>query len=153
MQNIDEKVLEQIVRKIIEEKLGNVAQCKKEDFVKNVDPSGIMSIVLDTVKPEKFDTGSPSEEVYLKDVVSLEESPRLGCGVMEMKESTFKWTLKYDEINYVIDGTLEIDIDGRRVVGNKGDMILIPKDSSITFTVPTSARWMYVCYPANWADQ
>lgn len=150
MHDIDEKALEKIIRKIIEEKLGNN---ESEEFIKRTDPSGIMSVVLDTVKPEKFDTGNPNEKVYLKDVVSLEESPRLGCGVMEMKESTFKWTLKYDEINYVIDGTLEIHIDGRRIIGNKGDMILIPKNSSIIFTVPTTARWMYVAYPANWSEQ
>ncbi len=151
MQNIDPKLLEDMVKKIIAETLqGN---SNKEDFEKHVDPSGILSVKLNTVKPEKFDTGKEGDRVNLKDVVTLEESPRLGCGVMEMTETCFDWTLKYDEIDYVIEGTLEINIDGRKVVGNKGDIIFIPKNSKIQFSVPDYSRFIYITYPANWAEQ
>ncbi|BDR70527.1 ethanolamine utilization protein [Clostridium tetani] len=153
MENLNEKLIEEIVRKIITEKLGQTAPENTPDFEKNVDRSGVISIKTETVKPEKFDTGKEGDKVYLKDVVTLEESPRLGCGIMEMDKTSFAWTLKYDEVDYIIDGTLEIDIDGRKVVGNKGDIIYIPRDSSIHFTVPNYARFMYVTYPANWAEQ
>lgn len=153
MENLNEKLIEEIVRKIITEKLGNKASENNADFEKTVDKSGVLSIKTETVKPEKFDTGKEGDKVLLKDVVTLEESPRLGCGIMEMDKTSFAWTLKYDEIDYVIDGTLEIDIDGRKVVGNKGDIIYIPKNSSIHFTVPDYARFMYVTYPADWAEQ
>ena len=148
MENINEKALEEILRRLSAEQLGKVAP----EFEKHVDPSGIMSIKTSTVKPEKFDTGKEGDKVYLKDVLTLEESPRLGCGVMEMDQTSFAWTLKYDEVDYIIDGTLEIDIDGRKVVGNKGDLIFIPKNSSIHFTVPDHARFVYITYPANWAE-
>lgn len=152
MHNIDEKVLEQIVRKIIEEKLGK-SEDNKDEMVRDIDPSGVMAIRTKTVKTEKFDTGKEGDQVYLKDVFSVEESPRLGCGVMEMKESEFDWTLKYDEVDYIIEGTLEIEIDGRRVVGHEGDIMLIPKNSKIKFSAPNYAKFIYVVYPANWADQ
>lgn len=148
MENINEQLIEEIIRKIINEKLGQTTP----EFEKQVDPSGIMSIKTSTVKPEKFDTGKEGDKVLLKDVLTLEESPRLGCGIMEMEETSFAWTLKYDEVDYIIEGTLEIDIDGRKVVGNKGDIILISKNSSINFTVPNYAKFMYVTYPANWAE-
>ncbi|WP_142414323.1 ethanolamine utilization protein [Hathewaya massiliensis] len=154
MENIDAKVIEEIVRKIITEQVsGATSSCPACDFEKHVDKSGILSVKLDTVKPEKFDTGKEGDKVLLKDVVTLEESPRLGCGLMEMEETSFAWTLKYDEVDYIIDGTLEIDIDGRKVVANKGEIIFIPANSSIHFTVPKYARFMYVTYPANWAEQ
>ncbi|NOH16471.1 cupin domain-containing protein [Clostridium cochlearium] len=153
MENLNEKLIEEIVRKIITEKLGQRASENTPKFEKNVDKSGVISIKTETVKPEKFDTGKEGDKVYLKDVVTLEESPRLGCGIMEMDKTSFAWTLKYDEVDYIIDGTLEIDIDGRKVTGNKGDIIYIPRDSSIHFTVPNYARFMYVTYPANWAEQ
>lgn len=148
MENIDEKLLEDMVRKIITESLSK-EQC---EFEKHVDPSGVMSVKLNTVKLGKFDTGKAGDDVLLKDVVTLEESPRLGCGLMEMKETSFDWTLKYDEIDYVIDGTLEVNIDGRKVVANKGEIILIPKNSKIEFSAPNYAKFMFVTYPANWAD-
>jgi ethanolamine utilization protein EutQ len=149
MNEINKQMLEEIIKKVILEHLGK----KQEEFVKHKDESGVISIKTDTVKPEKFDTGKEGDEIYLKDVLSLEESPRLGCGIMEMKESSFEWTLKYDEIDYVIDGTLEIIIGDRKVVGKKGDIILIPKNTAIQFSTPDSCRFMYVVYPANWQEQ
>lgn len=148
MENIDVKFIEDMVRKIITESLSK----EKCEFEKHVDASGIMSVKLNTVKMDKFETGKEGDNVLLKDVVTLEESPRLGCGLMEMKETRFDWTLKYDEIDYIIDGTLEINIDGRKVVASKGEMIFIPKNSAIEFSVPDYAKFMYVTYPANWAD-
>lgn len=72
---------------------------------------------------------------------------------MEMEESAFDWTLNYDEIDYVIEGTLEIIVDGRKVVGNKGEAILIPKGSKIQFSAPKFARFLYVIYPADWQEK
>ncbi len=71
---------------------------------------------------------------------------------MEMKETTFPWTLTYDEIDYIIEGRLEILIDGRRVVGEAGDVILIPKNSKIEFSAPNYAKFLYFVYPANWSE-
>ena len=72
---------------------------------------------------------------------------------MEMEETAFDWTLNYDEIDYVIDGTLEIVVDGKTVTGNRGDILFIPKGSKIQFSAPNFARFMYVVYPANWNEQ
>ena len=72
---------------------------------------------------------------------------------MEMKETTFDWTLNYDEIDYVIEGTLDILIEGRKITASEGELILIPKGSSIKFSVPNYARFIYVTYPADWASQ
>lgn len=142
---LDEKVLEELVRQVIKEELD-----KMQDTLKYVDPSGVGVVKLSKVVREKFDTGNPKDEVYINDLYTLDESPRLGAGLMEMKESTFDWTLKYDEVDYIIEGTLEIVIGDRKVVGNKGDVILIPKNSSIKFSAPEYAKFLYVVYPANW---
>jgi ethanolamine utilization protein EutQ len=146
--DLDKNMLETIIRKVVEQELGK----NKDTFEKYMDKSGVGVVKARTVKPEKFDTGNPNDKVYLTDVFSIDESERLSCGVMEMEESTFDWTLNYDEVDYVIEGTLEIIIDGRKVTGNKGDIILIPKGSKIKFSAPDYARFLYVIYPANWQD-
>ena len=64
-------------------------------------------------------------------------------GHMEMTETTFPWTLTYDEVDYIIEGRLEILIDGRKVVGEAGDVILMPKGSKIQFSAPKYAKFMY----------
>lgn len=86
----------------------------------------------------------------LKDVVTLEEALRMGCGIMELDHTSFEWTLTYDEYDFVIDGTLEIEIDGRIVTGHAGDIIYIPKNSHIHFQTLNHARYTYFVYPANW---
>ena len=43
-----------------------------------------------------------------------------------------------------------IEIDGRVVTGNPGDIIYIPKDSHIHFQTPVKTRYAYFVYPADW---
>ena len=85
--NVSEELVRQIVQKILEESASQNTQ--KEDFVKEKDPSGIIKIKTDTVKCERFQ----QDGVALKDVVTLEEAPRMGCGIMELDHTSFEWTL------------------------------------------------------------
>ncbi|WP_232698501.1 cupin domain-containing protein [Brevibacillus daliensis] len=153
MENIDRKLLEEVVRKIITEKLGDTAS---QNAVMHRDPSGVASVKLQQVavdESNRLDTGKSGDVVYTKDIFTLEESPRLGCGIMEMRATTFDWTLNYDEVDYIIEGRLEIIIDGRKVSAEAGEVIFIPKNSTIQFCVPEYARFLYVTYPADWANQ
>jgi ethanolamine utilization protein EutQ len=150
MSDIDSQTLENLVRKVLTEILTENGGAGR---AKVVDPSGVMSFHTPDCRPEPFDTGKPGDQVFLKDMASLEESPRLGFGVMEMDRSAFKWTLNYDEVDYIIDGVLEILIDGRKVAGRAGDVIFIPARSAIEFSTPDFVRFFYVVYPANWYDQ
>ena len=141
--NVSEELIREIVMKVLQESSKPVPQ---EDFVKEKDPSGIIRIQTDTVKCESF----KQEGVALKDVVTLEEAPRMGCGIMELDHTSFEWTLTYDEYDMVIDGTLEIEIDGRVLSAGPGEIIYIPKNSHIHFQTPTTARYAYFVYPADW---
>ena len=153
MENIDSKALEGLVRKVLNEIIAERVGCNSFESERHVDPSGIISIKLPCIKPEPFNTGKPGDKVFLKDLVSLEESKRLGFGVMEMDHSSFDWTLNYDEVDYIIEGRLEIIKDGRKSTAEKGELIFIPKGSSITFSAPDFTRFLYVVYPADWANQ
>lgn len=155
--DLDKTVLERLVRQIIEEQIGGTKKDDVVDFIRDKDIiSGVTSIKLPTVKVDqsnRLDTGNITDEVYTKDLFTLQESPRLGCGIMEMRETTFDWTLNYDEIDYVIEGHLDIIVDGRKISADTGELILIPKGSKIKFSVPNYARFIYVTYPADWASQ
>lgn len=148
MQNITHQMIEEVVKKVIAEQMGS-----NIDKGRHVDSSGIISVKAGDVVVKPFDTGNPKDKVGLIDLFSVEESPRLGAGMMELDHTTFEWTLNYDEVDYVVEGTLEIIIDGRKVVGHAGDVIMIPKGSTIQFSTPDFCRFLYVVYPANWAEQ
>lgn len=138
--NIEKSELEKIVREIITQKIFT---------------NGIKSVKVPEIpvrESDRMDTGNPRHKVYTRDLFTLEESPRLGCGIMEMTDTTFDWTLKYDEIDYVVEGTLDIISNGVTTTAKKGEIILIPKDSSIQFSVNGFVRFLYFTYPANWAE-
>lgn len=148
------RINEQRLREIIRQVVAGQTDSSGKDVDRTVDrPSGVMAVRTPGIKPEPFDTGKAGDKVFLTDLFSLQESPRLGCGIMEMQQSSFDWMLNYDEIDYIIEGRLEIIIDGRKVVGEAGDVILIPKNTAIQFSVPDVARFLYVTYPADWEQQ
>lgn len=102
---------------------------------------------------DRLDTGDPAHRVYTHDLLTLEQSPRLGCGIMKMERTTFPWTLQYDEIDYVISGQLTVRWGQQAVTANAGEVIFIPKGSSIRFSVPDQAQFLYVTCPADWKNQ
>ena len=150
---VNKTTIEAIIREVLLEKLG---ESTGNDLCKTKLKEGIISVKVPRIRVSDEDlmnTGKPGDIVYTKDLFTLEESERLGCGIMEMKDTTFSWTLNYDEIDYVIEGTLKIIINGKSVTAGAGELILIPKGSSIQFSVPGYARFLYVTYPADWANQ
>ncbi|HYE82888.1 MAG TPA: cupin domain-containing protein [Clostridia bacterium] len=150
MSNIDEKLVADIVKRVLLEHISAKKGCEPE---KSKAPSGIVGVKGSSVRCETFDTGKPGDRVYLKDVLTLEENRNLACGFMEMEESEFDWVLNYDEVDYVIEGTLVIKTGDSRITGNAGDVIMIPKGSSISFSAPGYVKFFYVTYPANWSEQ
>ena len=144
--NVSEALIREIVTKVLEESAGKGG---KPEFEKHIDPSGIIGIKTSTVKCEPFQ----QDGVKLKDVVTLEEAPRMGCGIMELSNGAdFEWTLTYDEMDYVIEGRLDILVDGQTVSAGPGEVLYIPKDTSIQFSVRDKARFLYFVYPANWQN-
>lgn len=140
-QDVLQSLVENVVRATLE-------ACASNTGYKHVDPSGIIGIKTSQVALEPFEGRS---DVLLADVTTLEEAPRMGCGIMELKDgASFEWTLTYDEYDIVLEGTLEIEIDGRIVSAAPGELIYIPKGSHIHFQTPDHAKYVYTVFPADW---
>ena len=92
----------------------------------------------------------PEMDVRLLDVVGAEQGLPMAAGVMSLREGSFPWTLDYDEVEYVIEGELHITTADQQIVGRPGDVIAVPRGSSITFGTPSWTRFLYVTYPADW---
>ena len=138
----DRAAIEELVRRVLLEKLGgNGPRVKKVEVPR-----------LDVAAEHRMDTGNPADRVWTRDLFTLEEAPRLGCGLMVMERTTFPWTLTYDEMDYVIEGRLDILVDGQTVSAGPGEVLYIPKDTSIQFSVRYKARFLYFVYPANWQN-
>lgn len=141
---MDKQTLEALVRQVLLEKLGEVPG----EAVKKVPVPQ-----LKVAEEHRMDTGRAGDRVYTRDLFTLDESPRLGAGIMEMTDTTFPWTLNYDEMDYVIEGRLDIQTDRGTVSAGPGEIIYIPKGSAIRFSVAGHARFLYFVYPADWQNQ
>ena len=82
-----------------------------------------------------MDTGNPLDRVYTRDLFTLQESPRLGVGVMEMTDTTFPWTLRYDEIDVYKRQAQELALT--QEAGQFGGLIVGSMlGPTIVFTIP-----------------
>lgn len=129
--------LERLVRQVVRELLAG--------GVKKV-PVPALSVS----EAHRLDTGKSGDRVYTRDLFSVAESPRLGAGIMEMTDSRFPWRLTYDEMDYIIEGQLDVIEQGRTTSAGPGELLYIPKDSSIEFAARGHCRFLYFVYPANW---
>jgi ethanolamine utilization protein EutQ len=91
----------------------------------------------------------------LLDVVTMDDSASIAGGFMSFHEGAgIKWTLNYDEIEYVVEGLVEITYDdGKKITATTGDTIFIPKGTSLHWNTPTWVKIFYATFPSNWADQ
>ena len=140
---MDRQALEQLIRQMLLEQLGGESA------------HGVRAVRVPELRiseEHRMDTGRTGDRVYTRDLFTLRESPRLGAGIMEMTDTTFPWTLSYDEMDYVVSGRLSILIDGETISAGPGELIYIPKDSSIQFSVEGHARFLYFVYPADWQN-
>ena len=129
-----------LIREILEEETSSpVVLCKLPQVM--------------VTEADRLQTGDSTHKVYTHDVLSLSQSPRLGAGIMEMTKTTFPWELNYDEVDYVISGSLTVYCGETAVTAAEGEMIFIPKGSKIMFSAPEHARFLYVTYPADWQSQ
>lgn len=108
-----------------------------------------------SVNMEPFLDGpaTPGTNVRLKDVVVTQDRSPMGAGYMALDKGEMKWTLTYDEMDIVLEGELVITRGVEQVRGNPGDVIYIPKGSSITFGTPSRTRFVYVVFPVNWNEK
>jgi ethanolamine utilization protein EutQ len=112
-------------------------------------------VKMANVQVERFLEGktTPGTNVWLKDVVVTQDRSPMGAGYMSLDKGEMQWTLSYDEIDIVLEGELVITRGNEQVRGKTGDVIYIPKGSSITFGTPNWARFVYVVFPVNWNEK
>jgi ethanolamine utilization protein EutQ len=102
----------------------------------NLPPLKVVHVGSVQVEPFLEGKTTPGTNVWLKDVVVTQDRSPMGAGYMSLDKGEMQWTLTYDEIDIVLEGELVITRGGEQVRGKTGDVIYIPKGSSITLARP-----------------
>lgn len=140
--------------KVIRE-AGSSNSIKKETPPVTSNLPALKVVRMANVRVEPFLEGktTPGTNVWLKDVVITQDRSPMGAGYMSLDKGELQWTLTYDEIDIVLEGELVITRGSEQVRGKTGDVIYIPKGSSITFSTPNWTRFVYVVFPVNWNEK
>ena len=139
-----------LIAEIIGEVMKSLGQSSKSSqLVKEADPSGMKLVKGNSVVLENFDTGDPSHNVKFKEILNSKE---LSISFMSMEDkTTFDWVPTANEIKYIIEGTLECTINGKKYTGTAGDVLFIPVGAKGTFSTPDKTKFLFITYPVSWA--
>ncbi|HSL44537.1 MAG TPA: cupin domain-containing protein [Anaerolineales bacterium] len=135
--------------------LGRIDGIRKElpPASSSLPPLKVVRMANVQVEPFLEGKTTPGTNVWLKDVVVTQDRSPMGAGYMSLDKGEMQWTLTYDEIDIVLEGELVITRGSEQVRGKTGDVIYIPKGSSITFGTPSWTRFVYVVFPVNWNEK
>lgn len=140
----DDCVSNSMIMDVVQKVVGNMIKpiCENPQFA---------HILHDDIKIGAFEKAPAGQNIKMTDVITAREA-NLAAGFMIFEKSNLPWHLTYDEIDYVIEGEFELRINNKVHKCKPGDVLSIPKDSSVVFGSPSYAKVFYVTYPANWEE-
>ena len=144
-----ESLVAQLMDKVMQEKQSLALGDMQPSFKAVTGIGGVKVIDGSSVKFGRFDGAEP-HCVGLTDLVTEQDGSSMAAGFMQWENAFFPWTLNYDEVDMVLEGELHVRHEGETMVAKAGDVMFIPKGSSIEFGTPSTVRFLYVAWPANW---
>ncbi|WP_154948244.1 ethanolamine utilization acetate kinase EutQ [Klebsiella grimontii] len=144
-----ESLVAQLMEKVMKEKQSLGMDAMQPSFKAVTGKGGVKVIDGGSVKFGRFDGAEP-HRVGLTDLITEQDGSSMAAGFMQWENAFFPWTLNYDEVDMVLEGELHVRHEGETMVAKAGDVMFIPKGSSIEFGTPSTVRFLYVAWPANW---
>lgn len=141
---LDNNLLEEMIRKLL--------NMKNLKFEKIQDPSGLIMIKGNSIKMEKLNTKNEKNNISFQNILDDEEFGKVS-GVLKMEKSNFSWNIGYNEVFYIVSGSVNISIKGNEYVGNKGDILYLPKDTYINFNSENICEVFYSSEGENWVNK
>jgi ethanolamine utilization protein EutQ len=100
-----------------------------------------------TLKP----TVTPSGTTSIARVIDILISQHMGGGIEYLEDATIEWTVTYDEILFILEGPLTIELADGRHECDVGDIVWLPAGTSLKYIARKRAAYFYALYPVDWA--
>jgi ethanolamine utilization protein EutQ len=130
-ETISKEGLVSLLRQLLHDAGTNIFSEAPFTFEKHT--SGLKIIHGSTVKLQPLFKENPN--VCYQELITPAESQMSG-GILEIEKSSFYEEKTLESINYVIEGKLQLTIDGTTYMATKGDTIFIPKNHTVRWSTP-----------------
>jgi ethanolamine utilization protein EutQ len=154
--SVTETLLAQLIEKVQQEQRAQkqpaaASNSALPSFRSVTGKGGVKVVDGSSVTFGRFD-GAKEHQVGLTDLITAQDGSSMAAGFMQWESGFFPWTLNYDEVDMILEGELHIRHQGETLVGKAGDVMFIPRGSSIEFGTTSHVRFLYVAWPANWQE-
>ena len=80
------------------------------------------------------------------------QSTELGFGFARMTNARIPWTIRYDEVLFVVSGVLKVHCNGGTLVGRPHDSIWLPAGTELVYEAE-DCLMAYAIHPVDWASR
>lgn len=137
-----------VIAKIVGEVLAGLNLCgTSRQLVKEADPCGLRLVRGDSVLLEAFPTGNAGDSMKLKELFSVKDSAVMSAGIAAIEAASSTCDIKQDEMNYILEGTVTVTVEGREYAARSGDVLFIPSGTKVEYRTPETAKWFFVTHP------
>ena len=82
-------------------------------------------------------------------LVNSSYSQGLGGGIGTFEDVRSEWTVTYDEILFILDGTLTLGVGDEDYVAGPGDTLWIPKDTALVYKADAKVTFFFAVCPST----
>lgn len=94
---------------------------------------------------------TPTATSSIARVINAEISQTMGGGLEYLENATIDWTVTYDEVLFIHEGTLTIELDDGRHECKPGDIVWLPNGTRLKYIATERTGYFYALYPFDWA--
>jgi Ethanolamine utilization protein len=105
--------------------------------------SGLKIVRGNTVKYSPFDTGNPSDKVFYREFIDKEDGSTMNGGFITFEDSRFDWECTCQKMCHIVEGALEVFVDGKTYIVRQGDTIFLPKGAKVVLRSEKKTKAFY----------
>jgi ethanolamine utilization protein EutQ len=94
---------------------------------------------------------TPTGSTSIARMITIAISQHMGAGIEYLENATIDWTVSYDEILFIIEGSITIEFEGEQHVCGPGDIVWLPEGTHLRYIATNRAGYFYALYPVDWA--
>lgn len=91
------------------------------------------------------------DQAQVVEVTGSGDGTFLGTGFARFTKAAIPWTVKYDEVLLVLEGSVTVRTPDDNIHAGPRDCIWLPKNTDLTY-IAESALVFYAIHPANWSE-